>query len=116
MLRCYERGRCLHFFVLAAKIMQSEILPSVVRLSNNMADLRSMVVDSKAITITHSSEPDDGYGRDELLCILDGRPCRIYRDGQVDLETLGGTRRFASIEEARIFIGASGAVRIEPLA
>lgn len=105
-------------FILAAKIVQSDIMPSVVRLSNNMADLRSMVVDSRSITIAHSSglEEADGYGRDELLCILDGRPCRIYRDGQVDLETLGGTRRFASIEEARIFIGASGVVRIEPLA
>lgn len=102
---------------LVAKSIQTDILPSVVRLSSNMADLRSIFVEARAAAIAHSSggENIEAYGVDEVLCILDGRPCRIYRDGQVDLETLGGTRRFASIEEARIFIGASGALRIEPL-
>lgn len=40
------------------------------------------------------------------LDILAGRKCRLLRDGSVEIDTLLGTRHFASVEEAKLFVGA----------
>ena len=95
-------------------LVNNEILPAMEQLSLPIAQLTQYAYDVHASELKQRNvEIQQDNAHDEVLCKLDGRPCRIYRDGQVDLETLGGTRRFPSIEEARLFIGASGAARIE---
>lgn len=99
------------------RLLHSDLLPALDRMYQDMHALHLRLASYEAAAQIHSIVGNDEAieSFDEVLCVLDGRPCRIYRDGQVDLETLSGTRRFMSIDEARLFIGSSGPVRIERL-
>jgi len=56
-----------------------------------------------------SRPPEGGAGRtespQEKAELFPGRRYRCYSDGAVEVETLLGTRKFGSIEEARLFVG-----------
>ncbi len=74
--------------------------------SRAVSSLQSKIVSLQRIEVSTMSTPTiEPRGEPVAVGSLNGREYKLFGDGSVEMETILGKRRFASILDAREFVG-----------